>query len=190
MDVFLETERLILRRFTPADADLLVELDADPEVMLHINGGRPTPRSEVENEILPAFLAYHARDDGYGFYAAIEKASGEFLGWFHLRPHTGAAQDEPELGYRLRKTAWGRGYATEGSVTLIDHAFATAGAVRVYAETMFVNTASQRVMEKAGMRLVRTFHRDWPDEIPGDEHGDVEYEITRSDWDRARTADR
>jgi RimJ/RimL family protein N-acetyltransferase len=52
----------------------------------------------------------------------------------------------------------------------------------VLAETIAVNTASRRVMEKAGMRLIRTFHQEWPDKIPGDEHGDVEYAITREEW--------
>ena len=88
----------------------------------------------------------------------------------------------PELGYRIRKPFWGKGYATEGSAGLIDRAFAELGATRVVAETMVVHTASRRVMEKVGMRLVRTFFADWPDHIPGDEHGDVEYAITRAEW--------
>ena len=55
----------------------------------------------------------------------MEKVGGRFIGWFHLRP-----PDDPELGYRLRRDLWGRGYATEGSRALIDHAF-THGAARV-----------------------------------------------------------
>jgi RimJ/RimL family protein N-acetyltransferase len=86
MQIFLETDRLILRRFTEADADLLVELDGDPEVMKYINGGRPTPREEIQNEYLPWFLHYYDQESGYGFWAAVEKSTGEFLGWFHLRP--------------------------------------------------------------------------------------------------------
>ena len=50
------------------------------------------------------------------------------------------------------------------------------------ASTMVVNVASRRVMEKVGMRLVRTFHADWPVRIDGDEHGDVEYAITKDEW--------
>jgi RimJ/RimL family protein N-acetyltransferase len=56
----------------------------------------------------------------------------------------------------------------------------------VVAEAMAVHTSSRRVMEKAGMHLVRTFHADWPYRIPGDEHGDVEYEITFEEWDGRR----
>src|SRR5204862_2010193 len=71
--IFLETERLILREFTEDDADNLVELDGDPDVMRFINGGRPTPRQEIEDDYLPAFLAYYQRFEGYGFWAAEEK---------------------------------------------------------------------------------------------------------------------
>ena len=185
MDVFLETDRLILRRFTPADVDLLWELDSDPEVMHFITGGRSTSREEIERDMLPAFLAYYERYPGYGFWAAIERATGDFLGWFHFRPPSeGGLPDEPELGYRLRKAAWGKGYATDGSRALIRKGFAELGARRVFAETMTVNAASRRVMEKAGLKLLRTFQQPWPDPIPGDEHGDVEYALTREEWER------
>ncbi len=178
----LETDRLLLRAFTPDDGDRLVALDADPKVVQFVTGGAPTPRDEVVDDILPAFLRYQGSGTGYGFWAAEEKATGAFLGWFHLRPHGGDAPDEPELGYRLRREAWGKGYATEGSLALIDRAFGELGARRVYAETMAVHTASRRVMEKAGMELVRAFHAEWPVRIPGDEEGDVEYAITREAW--------
>ena len=183
MHVFLETERLILRRFTPDDADLLVELDGDPTVMHFITGGRPTPRAEIELEILPAFLGYYERFAGYGFWAAVEKASGGVIGWFHFRPRPNDLPDEPELGYRLRQSAWGKGYATEGSRALVAKGFTELGVHRVVAETMAVNLASRRVMEKAGLRHVRTFHQEWPDPIEGDEHGDVEYALTREEWE-------
>src|SRR4029453_8224673 len=77
MDVFLETERLVLRRFTDADLELLVELDGDPEVMRYITGGRPTSREELRDEVLPAFLRYYQRFPGYGFWAAGEKEGGQ-----------------------------------------------------------------------------------------------------------------
>ena len=186
MQVFLETDRLVLRRFTEDDVDLLVDLDADPEVMRYINGGMPTSRAEVADEVLPAFLGYYQRYPGYGFWAAIEKATGQFLGWFHFRPKPDGYDDEPELGYRLRRSAWGHGYATEGSRALIDKGFAEFGVQRVFAETMAVNTASRRVMEKAGLRYARAFHAAWPVRIPGDEHGDVEYALDRDEWEQDR----
>ena len=114
MQTFLETERLVLRHFTEDDVDNLVELDGDPEVMHFINGGRPTPREEIASDVLPAFLGYYERFEGYGFWAAVDKSTGRFLGWFHFRPARGAPAGEIELGYRLRRSAWGQGYATEG----------------------------------------------------------------------------
>jgi RimJ/RimL family protein N-acetyltransferase len=181
-EVYLETARMILRRFTREDVDLLVELDGDPDVMFWITGGRTTPREEVERDVLPAFLSWYEKSAGYGLWAAIERSTGSFLGWFHLRPGSDDGPTEAELGYRLRKDAWNQGFATEGSRALVDKAFRELGATRIYAETMTVNYASRRVMEKAGLLLVRTFHADWPDRIPGDEHGDVEYAITRHEW--------
>jgi RimJ/RimL family protein N-acetyltransferase len=185
MRVLLETERLRLRAFTMDDVDVLTKLNSDPAVMRFINGGLPTPRAEIEGRHLPGWLRYYERYPSYGFWAAIEIATGEFVGWFHLRPADESTPDHPELGYRLRAASWGLGYATEGSRALVDLAFRELGAERVFAETMTVNTASRRVMEKAGLRYVRTFHQEWPDRIEGDEHGDVEYALTRAEWERA-----
>ena len=184
MQIFLETERLVLRQFTVDDVDNLVDLDADPEVMHFITGGRATPRDVIEHDHLPWFLGYHERGECYGFWAAVEKATGTFLGWFHFRPADGHPSDEPELGYRLRRLAWGKGYATEGSRALIRKGFTELGVQRVVAESMAVNTASRRVMEKTGLTLVRTLDWKWPDRVPGDEHGVVAYALTRADWER------
>ena len=181
----LETQRLKLRRFTTADVEKLIELDGDPEVMHFVTNGAPTSREEMVQRVLPAMLP-DPSEAGYGFWAVTEKQSGEFIGWFHLIPRAERDPGEPELGYRLRRHAWGKGYATEGSRALIDLAFAQLGAREVVAETMAVHTASRRVMEKAGMRCVRTFHADWPVSIPGDELGDVEYAITREEWEAQR----
>jgi RimJ/RimL family protein N-acetyltransferase len=186
MHVYLETERLVLRRFTPGDVDAVTALDADPAVMRYINGGRPTPREEIRDDYLPAWIAYYAAGDRYGFWAVVEKRTGGFIGWFHLRPRAGDPGDEPELGYRLLAAAWGHGYATEGSQALVEKAFEELGARRVYATTMVVNVASRRVMENAGLRFVRVFHEPWPDRIEGEEHGDVEYALTREEWEAQR----
>ena len=175
------TERLVLRRFTAAEVDPLLELDGDPEVMHFITGGLATPRSEIVDEVLPCWLGHYEKYSGYGFFAAQDRTTGDFLGWFHLRPGEGVGPDEPALGYRLRRSAWDRGLATEASRALVDAAFAEHGAERVYAQTMVVNTASRRVMEKAGLVLVRTFWQPWPYPIEGDEQGDVEYELRRAD---------
>jgi RimJ/RimL family protein N-acetyltransferase len=104
------------------------------------------------------------------------------VGWFHFRSVAAAHANEVELGYRLVKSVWGKGYATEGSRALIHKGFAELGVQRVVAFTMVVHVASRRVMEKAGLRLVRTYHQPWPDYIEGEEEGDVEYALLRSEW--------
>ncbi len=118
--------------------------------MRYITGGRLTPREEIERDLLPAFLDHYRRWEGYGFWAAVEKSSGEFLGWFHLRPAPGHPNDEPELGYRLRARAWGRGYATEGARALLGEAFGPLGLDRVVAVARAENTASLNVLRKLG----------------------------------------
>jgi agmatinase len=197
MQVFLETERLALRRFTAADADLLVELDSDPAVMRYLNGGAPTPRDVIEREILPRFLRSYEGGvgyDGFGVWAASAKSSGDFLGWFSFRPMEGGGADEVHLGYRLRQAAWGKGYATEGARALIRKGFTELGVRRVCATTYQDNQASRRVMEKAGLTLVRSYRPTLAEVAAtgtfvvssqelwdGDE---VEYGLEKADWER------
>ncbi len=180
MEVVLRTGRMLLRRFTQDDAPLLVALDSDPEVMRWLTGGVPTAPASVEDEVLPRILTGYADPRGPGFLAALDRSSGEWLGWFELRPVAGRGL---ELGYRLRRAVWGRGLATEGARALVRAAFAEFGADRVFAETMAVNRASRRVLEKAGLRHVRSFDPGYRDEIPGSEHGEVEYALTRAEFD-------
>ncbi|MGW3077010.1 MULTISPECIES: GNAT family N-acetyltransferase [unclassified Kitasatospora] len=184
--VFLATERLLLRRFTPADLDRLVELDGDPEVMRFLTGGKPSAREWLEEEVLPLFLEHYRRYGDLGWWAAEERCGGAFLGWFEFRPTREGERGEVELGYRLRRAAWGRGYATEGARALVRRGFAELGVERVVAYTMAVNAGSRRVMEKSGLSFVRTFHEDYPEMIPGSEHGEVEYAVTAEEW-RARS---
>lgn len=183
MQIFLETDRLVLRQLTEADVENLLALDSDPNVMRYLNGGTPTPREVIEHQILPGFLDYYARFTGFGFWAAIEKSTGAFLGWFEFRPLAQRSPAVVELGYRLRRAAWGKGFATEGSRALIRKGFTELGVARVIATTMTVNAGSRRVMEKAGLTLVRTFHQAWPEYIAGAEHGDVEYALDKADWE-------
>ncbi|HZO30903.1 MAG TPA: GNAT family N-acetyltransferase [Chloroflexota bacterium] len=191
MRFFLKTERLILRAFTPDDVDNLFDLYNDPDVMHFINGGRPTPREEIESILLPRILSYYRDGLCFGLWAAVEKSTGEFLGWFLFRVRDDTNSDQLALGYRLRKSAWGKGYATEGSRALIDKGFREQGVQRVTAETMVVNSRSRRVMEKCGLSLVRIFQQEWPDSDPieGSELGDVEYAMTRAEWLRQHSAE-
>lgn len=182
MKVFLETARLILRQFIEDDADRLFELDSDPEVIRFANLGiilrgipTDTDYETIRNQTLPRFLNYYEKYKGYGFWAAIEKSSDRFIGWFHFRPASDSHfhlksglydGSEIELGYRLRKAAWGKGYATEGSRALVLKGFSELGTQRVVASALAANQASIRVMEKAGLKFERKyFHPEIQREI-------------------------
>ncbi len=185
MQIFLETDRLLLRELTPEDVDNLFALDNDPEVMRLINGGQPVPYEVIRDQNLPRYRQGYADGSGYGFYGAIEKAADNFLGWFCFRPPPGRP-DDVELGYRLHKVAWGKGYATEGSRALIHKGFTELGTRRVIAHTLEQNAASRRVMEKAGMRFARSFTYEgapgaWHVGMPAVEYGLDHREFRRED---------
>jgi len=171
MTVIGVTARLTLRRFTPDDVSNLFDLNSDPEVMRFLTGGRATPRAEIRDQIIPFHLAFY------------ERSSGEFRGWFHLRPGPGQDPANVELGYRLRRAAWNKGYATEGSRALIRTGFTELAVGRVFAHTMTVNSGSRHVLEKCGLSLVRTSPYEGNDAIEGSERGEVEYALTRAEWD-------
>ena len=188
MHIILETGRLTLRQFTEDDVDNLFGLNSDPEVMRYISGGKPTPRGKIRDEIIPFHLAVYERLDRLGTWAAGSSATGEFLGWFHFRPGPGADITNIDLGYRLRRAAWNKGYATEGSRALIRMGFTELGVERVFAHTLTVNTASRRVLEKCGLIPVRTVPYEGPEVIEGSEHGDVEYALTKAAWETDATS--
>jgi RimJ/RimL family protein N-acetyltransferase len=185
--IILETPRLAIRQFTGDDVDNLFDLNDDPEVMRYI--GRPAPREVLRDEIIPFHLAVYQRLDRLGTWAAESVDGGEFLGWFHFRPGPGGDITNIDLGYRLRRPTWNEGYATEGARALINMGFHDLRVQRVFAHTMMVNTASRRVLEKCGLTLVHTTPYKGPDAdvIEGSEHGEVEYALTRHEW-QERTA--
>ena len=181
--ILLETARLRLRHFVPGDLERLVELDSDPEVTRYTSYGEPTPRERYEREILPRRLAYHESTPLVGYWAAETRGDGEFLGWFHLRPDR-FDPGEQELGYRLKRAAWGRGYATEGGRALLGHGFRPVGAEKISARTLARNAGSLKVMRKCGLVFEREFV--WPEDVlagrPEEERAGVKYSITRVRW--------
>lgn len=178
---FLQTARLSLREFTLEDTDRLVALDSDPEVMRFISYGAPTPRAVVATKILPSWLEYYARDRDIGFWAA--ETDGDFIGWFHLRPDR-FAPDEQEIGYRLQRRHWGRGFATEGALALIAHGFQVSHFAKISGRTLLGNVSSQNVLRKCGLQIEEYFV--YPERIlrGGSEEGRraVKYAATRDAW--------
>lgn len=178
MKIHLETDRLVLRQFTDADFENLCDLDSDPEVMRFINGGLPTEPEVIRGQTLPRFFGYYEKDDQFGYWAAIEKGTGQFLGWFHFRPSFDCPE-EIELGYRLKQAGWGRGFATEGARALIRKGFVESGVERIVATALAANRASIRAMEKAGLKFEHEFIEN---RFPGSDRRAVKYSLNRADF--------
>jgi RimJ/RimL family protein N-acetyltransferase len=181
----LTTARLRLEPVVAEHLELMVELNSDPEVMRFIIG-RAAGREEVLAEWAERRGPRTDAGRGLGYWAGF--ADAEFVGWWGL-----AATDEAgvaNLGYRLRRAAWGEGYATEGAGALLAHGFGILSLHRVCASTMAVNTGSRTVLEKLGMTHTETCVGEWRDPLPGWELGEVVYEITAAAHARARSARR
>lgn len=158
MAAFFRTERLELRPFTEDDAERLWSLESDPEVMRHI--GRPAlPDVEACREhIRRKCLPHYGLPDGYGAWV-VQAAAGEFVGvcsvmraaTSRLAAEMQYGPGEAEIGYGLRRPAWGQGYATEVARALVGWALTMPEVRRVVASVSAENVASVRVLEKAGL---------------------------------------
>jgi RimJ/RimL family protein N-acetyltransferase len=147
--IVAKSERLTLRHFDLSDLAALMRVFGDAEVMRFGNG--PQSADWVRGWLRRALESYDRR--GYGPWAVIEQSSGELIGYcglFYFPDING--RPEIEIGYRLARASWGRGYATEAVIAARDHAFATLGITRLIALIDPANVASIRVVEKAGLR--------------------------------------
>jgi RimJ/RimL family protein N-acetyltransferase len=153
IDVFIESERLRMRPFREDDEALLLEIDSDPEVMKYLTYGRPSTPEEGKVYIKRIMTVQKRHRDRLGYWVAYEKESGQPIGWFHFRPCKQDIYntDRIELGYRLMRRFWGKGYATEGSRALIEYGREVLGTKEVFAQTLVENSGSQKVMKKLGM---------------------------------------
>jgi RimJ/RimL family protein N-acetyltransferase len=147
----IETPRLVLRPFALDDLDAFASMNADAEVMRYIGAGKPQSREQTGARLL-AFIE-HQKEHGFGLWAAVDKASGDVAGFCGLQflDHT----PEVEVGYRLAKRFWGMGLASEAARTSLRYGFEELGLDRIVAVVRPENAASQRVVEKIGLRYVR-----------------------------------
>lgn len=155
MHIIIETPRLLLRQFTPEDAPLIYELNADPAVTEYT--GDPIKdlhhaQQVLQHTILPQYALYN-----HGRWAVHLKSGNApleegFIGWCGLK--TRPERKEIDLGYRFMKKAWGKGYATESAAASLRYGFETLKLPRIVGRAMPQNTASLRVLEKCGMHFV------------------------------------
>lgn len=149
--IILETDRLILRLLAPEDLDALAELYRDSEVRKYFPEGTLT--REGTKEELEWIIDVYYGQYGFGLWATIDKATGEFIGRCGLLPWTIDGRKEVEVAYMLAKPYWGRGLATEAAGAILRYAFERLGYSRLICLVDPENTASRRVAEKIGMTL-------------------------------------
>ena len=174
MEIFVETERLILREILPSDDDGMFELDSDPEVHKYL--GRQV-KSIEESRAIIADIRKQYMDCGIGRWAMIEKTTNDFIGWTGLRLITIPRNNHSnyyDLGYRLIKRYWNRGFGTESAIASVDFGFENLKLSEIYATADMNNTGSRNVLSKAGLKYVETFN---------DEGYDCGwYKISRDEW--------
>lgn len=155
MTIVLETERLVMRHWTPADARSLFAFASDPETMRFIGDGRAWSDIARAHEWITRRVADYAT---YGFspYAVVERSSGRIVGSCGFTFLT--ALSEIDLGYVFERASWGRGYATEAARAVLHDGFERLGFAEVTANTVPAHHASRHVLEKIGFEF-RGFRR-------------------------------
>ncbi len=144
----LETARLILRPREARDYDACVALDADPEVIRYV--AKPWNNETEHLAFLRQRIAMRY-PPGQGYWSIFAKDSPQdFLGWIMLCPCS-VAGAEVEIGWRLNRAAWGKGYASEAAAPVLAQGFEKGDMREIVADIDPANTASLRVAEKIGL---------------------------------------
>jgi [ribosomal protein S5]-alanine N-acetyltransferase len=151
--ILFETQRLIVRHYTKDDADNFFLLNGDEEIMRYI---RPPKTREDADCFLSEIIAKYLEDPTAGRWAAEDKQTGDFVGSFAFIPIERSV-NQMQLGYALLKPQWGKGYATELTVAGLHYVFTRTILSEVFAVTETENTASQKVLLKAGFKLHGSF---------------------------------
>ncbi len=156
MDKEFSTQRLLLRPWQPEqDAQAAWEIYSDHEVMRYIGNGKVEESIATVRDRLRLNLdIYDALDNGTGYWAAVEKTTGQLIGAIILKQlpdAEGILTQEVEIGWHLRRKSWGKGYATEGARKLLEYGFSTLNLPIIYGITRAENQRSIRVMERLGM---------------------------------------
>ena len=177
----LRTQRLLLRRWRQEDREPFAEMNADPEVMAHF----PALLSRAESDALVDRIEADFEKRGFGLWAAEVVEFGELIGFIGLsvpgfRSAWMVGHPEPvvEVGWRLRRSAWGQGYATEGARASLAFGFEELGLAEIVSFTVVENLRSQAVMRRLGMSELA--HYDHP--APGRSLPSVVYRLTADTW--------
>jgi RimJ/RimL family protein N-acetyltransferase len=159
MKIVAETERLILRELLLSDLEGMFELDSDPEVHKYLGNKIVSDKKQSEEVIKGVRQQYI--DNGIGRWAIIDKKTNAFIGWAGLKlvtESTNGRKNYYDLGYRLIRKYWRQGIATETALIALNYAFTELKINEVYAAASCDNLASNKILQKIGMRFVETFY--------------------------------
>jgi len=159
--VFATTERFILREILPGDIEGLYALDADPEVHRYLGKKHVKNREQIVEVI--NFIRQQYIDNGIGRWAIIDKKTNDFIGWTGLKLVTELTNNHVnyyDLGYRIVKKYWGQGIATETAKASLNYAFNNLNAKYVYAMADCENNASNKILNKLGLKCLEEFILD------------------------------
>ncbi|WP_433364773.1 GNAT family N-acetyltransferase [Streptosporangium sp. CA-115845] len=172
----LRTDRLLLRHWRDSDLDPWAAMNADPEVREHF----PDLLTREQSAASIARFQDGLDRRGYGWWAVEVLATGEFIGFTGLDPaDEGMPFTGVEIGWRLTRSAWGHGYATEAALACLDFGFKTLGLPEVVAITTTTNLRSQAVMRRIGMTRAPAADFDHPNVPDGPLRRHVLYRIRR-----------
>ena len=171
MSLIIKTKRIELKKFSKNDINLLFELDGDSNVMKYLTLGRPKTIDEVKKESMPRILKSYTNGINYGIFPAYLKCNNTYIGWFQFEKDK-HIENAIEVGWRLKKDCWGKGYATEVGLSLVNKAKELNK--KIVARAMIENRASIRVMEKIGLKFIEEI---WSDYKPHSGTPDVRYEL-------------
>ena len=175
----LRTERLLLRGWRDADRKPFAALNAEPEVLAWMS--RPLDRVASDAFIDRMLEGWGL--DGFGLWAVERLGDGALIGMTGLSRPPWAPEPSVEVGWRLTRSAWGHGYATEAAEAAVGFAFEVAGLDAIVSYTAGLNLRSRAVMERLGMALDPAAgfdYANYPEGNPLRPH--VTYRLTRSDW--------
>ena len=152
----IETDRLVLRRFTDADRDTVARWNTDPDFTRHLTGLQTRAQSDEQF----ARWARHWEERGFGLLAVEWKETGELIGRVGPQFHPCWPHD-PEVGWALDPAWWGRGIATEAGTAAVAWGFGELGYTRLVSITSEPNIASRNVMAKLGFELHERIPSEW-----------------------------
>lgn len=151
--IIFETERMLVRTYSPGDADLFFSINGNPDVVRYI---RPPKTREESDRFLEEAIRFSEVNPLYGRWAIINRESDEYLGTFVVIPIDNT--ERMQLGYAFLPEYWGRGYATEITVAGLHYIFQKTGLSVIYAIVQSDNFSSLKVLQKAGFAHAHNYN--------------------------------